>query len=170
MSMCMCMCTFILTCTCVHTCTCPHVHIYLYNVTTFPVAVPPARLDGPAGEVVRPVGRGLPHSTRDRGDWAGYNGQPAERSRDHRQNERQSEWHPVFVASLLFTYNLRVQWNPSLWSPLNNSHLQYNDQQPWSQLNYIGTPLQQPPRIRITAKMPFPNSCRFRGVPLYSCY
>ena len=58
---------------------------------TCSVAVPPARLHIPAGEVVRPVGRGLPHSTRDGGDWAGDNGQPAERPRDHRQNERQSE-------------------------------------------------------------------------------
>ena len=43
------------------------------------------------GEDVGPTRRGLPHRAGDGGDRTGDHGQPAERQRDHRQNEGQGE-------------------------------------------------------------------------------
>ena len=36
----------------------------------------------------------------------------------------------------LMHWQYYIQWNPSWRSPLNNGHLRYNGQQPWSWLKY----------------------------------
>ena len=67
------------------------------------------------GEDVGPTRRGLPHRAGDGGDRTGDHGQPAERQRDHRQNEGQGEsvvqinWPRLLGApghcSLVYTYS-----------------------------------------------------------------
>ena len=64
-------------------------------------AIAPAGLDCPYGEVVRPVGRGLPHRAGDGGDWTGDNGQPAERPRDHPEDEGQGRCGLMYCVFVL---------------------------------------------------------------------